>query len=174
MNDKIKFGYLKDPANPNRVVTLAWTQTSLGDKLDVRYAFAINRVASPRNRPEKVKSGLQKHHDRHCKKIGRAVAAGRHAQNVAETCSHNLFDADKPVLVSIVDDYLSVYDWLTEKLSEEIEAGPTEHDISLHTLIMTRRSQAARNRKLKKLLSMRKSVKEVFERTKKWREGQVR
>ena len=176
MTDEIKFAYLRDPVNSNRVVTLAWTQKPDGDKLDVQYAFAVNRVASPHNHPERIKSGVQKHHDRHCKKIGRAVAKGRYQQDSAETCGHNLLTLNKSVVEAIIDDYLSIYEDLNKKISceirrEEIDNGPIEYAVEYESHI---RWRLRRVLQLKKLLSLRKTVKEVFERIKKWHDRQVR
>lgn len=173
MKNEIRFAYVRDSANENRVVTLAWTQKPDGDKLDVRYAFAANRVASPPKHPERIKSNVPKHHDRHCRKIGRAVAAGRLKK--AETCGRNLLAADRPVLESIVDDYLSSYDELTGRLYGWLKHnnGWLKHNISPTRLgeieslsIETLKKVLDAAEKVKRTLTLRRTVKEVFERTK--------
>lgn len=71
----VQFEYLYDPANELRVVTFGWRRD--GEKA-VEYAFAVNRVVSPPDKPDvMISTREQRFYDQHNFKTARLTVMRR-------------------------------------------------------------------------------------------------
>lgn len=74
-DSNVRFAYLRDPVNGLRVVTFAWRKKT---EVTLEYAFAVNRVVSPRGKPETTKSTReQRFYDPHNRKEARKIVLRR-------------------------------------------------------------------------------------------------
>lgn len=74
-DSNVRFAYLRDPVNDLRVVTFAWRKKT---EATLEYAFAVNRVVSPRGKPEITKSTReQRFYDPHNRKEARKIVLRR-------------------------------------------------------------------------------------------------
>lgn len=97
----VQFAYLCDPVNPLRVVTFGWRKYR---ETLIDYAFAVNRVVSPRDKPEVTRSTKeQRFYDPHNKEKARLIVSRRLGSKRMVRLS---VDAGSSVIESIIDDFL--------------------------------------------------------------------